>query len=65
MNKVILWGGVGEKTSNKNTQWYQQDRIYDAEGIALCVSSAFNPWYKVKEENENIRTDTSVRCKDG
>ena len=43
-------------TSNSNTQWYQQDRIYDSEGIALCLSSAFNPWYKVIEnENESNR----------
>lgn len=45
-------GGVGEKTSNKKTQWYQQDRIYDADGIALCISSAFNPWYAIEEKDD-------------
>jgi len=32
--------------SNNNTQYYQQDRIYDSDGVALCESS-FNPWYAV------------------
>lgn len=61
MNKVILYGGIGDKNSNNNTQWYQQNRIYDADGIALCISSAFNPWYKVSEEDgkrKNKKTDT-------
>lgn len=52
MMKVKLWGGVGLKTSNNNTQWFQQDRIYDSDGLAICLSSGFNPWYKV-EENEH------------
>ena len=49
-NEVILWGGIGEKKSNNQRQWYQQDRIYDAKGIALCVSTSFLPWYKTGEE---------------
>lgn len=42
-------GGVGEMTSNSNTQYYQQDRVYDSEGTALCESAneCFNPWYRV------------------
>lgn len=32
--KVV--GGFGEKKSNGGTQWYQQDRVYDGEGIAMC-----------------------------
>lgn len=47
MDKVILSGGIGDKTSNNNSQWYQQDRIYDADGVALCIASAFNPWYRI------------------
>lgn len=31
-------GGIGEKRSNKGTQWYQQNRIYDPEGIAPALS---------------------------
>jgi len=47
LDKVILSGGIGDKTSNSNSQWYQQDRIYDADGVALCIASAFNPWYRI------------------
>ena len=34
--------------SNNGTQYYQQDRIYDSEEIALCQSAneSFNPWYQ-------------------
>lgn len=32
--KVV--GGIGEKKSNGGTQYYQQDRIYDGSGIAMC-----------------------------
>lgn len=52
MIKSFYGGGVGEKTSNKKTQWHQQDRIYDADGIALCISSAFNPWYAIEEKDD-------------
>lgn len=37
-------GGIGEKKSNGGRQWYQQDRIYD-DGIAISVTTAFNPYY--------------------
>ena len=42
--KVV--GGIGEKKSNNNTQYYQQDRIYDNE-ISIAVTTAFNPYYQV------------------
>ena len=47
-----MWGGVGEMKSNNNTQFYQQNRIYDSDHIALCISAheEFNPWYLVYEE---------------
>lgn len=31
-----LVGGIGEKKSNGGTQYYQQDRIYDSESIAMA-----------------------------
>lgn len=48
-NDVVLVGGVGKMNSNNNTQYYQQNRIYDAGAIALCQSAneQFNPWYAV------------------
>lgn len=30
-------GGIGEKKSNGGRQYYQQDRVYDGEGIALTI----------------------------
>lgn len=38
-NRVVepkLVGGFGEKKSNGGTQYYQQDRVYDGEEIAMC-----------------------------
>ena len=32
----ILVGGYGEKKSNGGTQWYQQDRIYSADSVAMA-----------------------------
>jgi hypothetical protein len=36
--KVKVWGGIGEKKSNKNTQWYFQDRIYDPNGLSPALT---------------------------
>lgn len=59
--KVKLVGGVGEMKSNNGTQYYQQDRIYDSEEIALCQSAneSFNPWYKT---GLRIRKLTPKEC---
>ena len=46
--KPQVVGGIGEKKSNGGTQWYQQDRIYD-NNVAISVTTAFNPYYKVDE----------------
>ena len=51
--KVKLWGGVGAKKSMNNTRWYLQDRIYDSDELATSVCTAFNPWYKVVENDGN------------
>ena len=34
--KPVLVGGIGVKKSNDGTQYYQQDRIYDSESIAMA-----------------------------
>lgn len=46
--KVV--GGIGEKKSNGGQQWYQQDRIYDGENIAISVTTAFNPYYLTSDQ---------------
>lgn len=35
----MLVGGIGEKKSNGGTQYYQQDRVYSMEGVAMCHPS--------------------------
>ena len=44
-NKVVLYGGIGEKNSNNNTQWKEQNRIYDSKGIATSVTTCCHPYY--------------------
>lgn len=55
---ITLVGGVGDMDSNNNTQYKQQNRIYDSEGLAIseCTSPSFNPWYtEGGDENQHIR----------
>ena len=43
-DKPKVLGGIGEKDSNNNTQWKQQNRIYD-DNVAISITTAFNPYY--------------------
>ena len=36
--------GIGEKDSNNNTQWKQQNRVYD-NNVGISVTTCFNPNY--------------------
>jgi DNA (cytosine-5)-methyltransferase 1 len=45
MPKVIA--GIGKKDSNSNTQWKQQNRIYE-DNIALSITTICNPYYMIK-----------------
>ena len=40
ITEPMLIGGYGEKKSNGGTQWYQQDRVYSADAVAMahCAS---------------------------
>ena len=66
--KVVLWGGIGDKKSNGGTQWYEQDRIYDADGLAtaLPAESSFHPNYKTEGDDKmkklRIRKLTEGEC---
>lgn len=54
MPKVI--GGVGEKKSNGGTQYYQQDRVYTSDGLAMCIPSQIpggSYLYLVKEKDND------------
>lgn len=57
-SKVI--GGIGEKKSNGGQQWYQQDRIYDGDNVAISVTTGFNPYYTTN--NLRIRKLTPKEC---
>ena len=47
-------GGLGDKKSNKNTQWYQQHRIYHPSGIAPALSEyKADLWVVVYESKED------------
>ena len=55
--KVI--GGIGEKDSNNNKQWKQQNRIYD-NNISISVTTKFQPFYL--DNNFRIRKLTPKEC---
>lgn len=42
-----LIGGLGEKVSNGGTQYYNQDRVCDSDGVAVAVSTSFQPNYLI------------------
>ena len=56
--KPQVLGGIGEKKSNNNTQYYQQDRIYD-NNVAISVTTECNPYYY---NNLHIRKLTPYEC---
>lgn len=50
--KVKVWGGLGEKNSNKGTQWYIQNRIYDTRGISPALTTYKSDYWIVIFEEE-------------
>lgn len=50
-DEIKVIGGIGEKTSNSGTQWYQQDRIYDNK-MALSIATCCQPYYLTSRERE-------------
>jgi DNA (cytosine-5)-methyltransferase 1 len=57
-NEPKVLGGIGQKDSNNNTQWKQQNRIYD-NNVAISVATSFNPFYK---NDLQIRKLTPKEC---
>ena len=54
-----LLGGIGEKDSNKGTQWKNQNRIYSSSSSSPTIATAFNPYYEYKQ---TIRKLTPKEC---
>lgn len=77
----VLVGGYGEKKSNGGTQWYQQDRVYSADSVAMAhcaniTGGSYNyyigddlkiiDYYNHKEvDNKVCGTITSSCCHNG
>lgn len=49
-NEPKVIAGIGDKKSNKGTQWYEQDRIYESK-IATAVATSGHPNYAVPIRN--------------
>ena len=51
--KVKVWGGIGEKNSNKGTQCYIQNRIYDSDGLCPALTTYKSDyWVCVRYEED-------------
>ena len=62
-NKPKLVGGFGEMKSNGGTQWYQQDRVYDSENVAMCHPSSIpGGSYNYQMSDLRIRKLTPLEC---
>lgn len=63
----MVIAGIGEKKSNKGTQFYQQNRIYN-DNISMSCTATFLPYYAVTERedkemvNKAVRTYTPKEC---
>ena len=63
--KPKLIGGIGDKKSNGGTQYYQQDRIYDSESIAMAHPANLTSgsyYYQVNTQPLRIRKLTPKEC---
>ena len=58
-DKPRVLGGIGEKDSNNNTQWKQQNRVYD-NNVGIAITTCFNPNYI--DNNLRIRKLTPREC---
>jgi DNA (cytosine-5)-methyltransferase 1 len=65
MTEPLLVGGYGEKKSNGGTQWYQQDRVYSADSVAMahCASIPQGSYsYYTGNKKSPIRKLTQKEC---
>ena len=63
--KPKLIGGIGDKKSNGGTQYYQQDRIYDSESIAMAHPANLTSgsyYYQINTRPLRIRKLTPKEC---
>ena len=48
-------GGIGEKNSNKDTQWYIQNRIYDSDGLCPALTTYKSDYWVCVKYEENYQ----------
>lgn len=53
--KVTVLGGIGEKKSNKGTQWYLQNRIYDINGLCPALTRTKSDFWIIMTQKELIK----------
>jgi len=53
MRGVEVIGGIGEKNSNNNTQWYFQNRIYNPQGLSPSLTT-LGRGYLIPVERERV-----------
>ena len=62
----LLVGGLGDKKSNGGTQYYQQDRVYDANGIAMAHPAQIPEGsYKYMVEEKKTHQQDLVQSDEG
>lgn len=60
--KPRLVGGLGEMKSHNGTQFFQQDRIYDSEEVAMCLQASFPGGSYLYKVEDKIRKLTPREC---
>lgn len=65
-DNAVLVGGIGEKKSNGGTQYFQQDRVYDANGIAMAHPAQLPEGsYKYMVEETKVHQQDLVQSEEG
>ena len=60
MRDVEVIGGIGEKNSNNNTQWYFQNRIYNPMGVIPALTTLGRGYLTIVERERNGRNKVLI-----
>ena len=61
----MVVAGLGEKKSNNGTQWYQQDRIYDTDGVSPTLNTVTGGNLTPSVMVKNATRDGGIPVTDG
>ena len=61
VESVRLIGDIGEKKSNGGTQFYEQDRVYDSNGLATSIPTSFHPNYLTHTHTQESKMNLRIR----